>query len=206
MAMDNMTIRKAQLEKLDAFVKTLYDETQVFKGYGIDLKDAEMLYMHIHELIQELLSCDTTEEFMDKVEQLHKAIAGVLIVMVPADLADQIKADMSGSYEEFNDEDFEEFIAGINKNAKKHPPRKKKDDEEDVENDPEELVDILDLKKHVKKKSERVKKEPKVDKTDEEVFFGETPDEDVNDEEWTEINPEAPEDPMQDVWDNFKKQ
>lgn len=193
MAMDNMTIRKTQLEKLDVFVKTLYDETQTFKQYGVDLKDVEMLYLHIHEMIQELLSCNTTDEFMAKIEELHKAIAGVLVVMVPAAMAEQIKKDMGDSYEAFDDDAFEEFIAGINKNAKASvkPKADADSEEEDPDNDPDELVDILDLKGHVKKKkTEPVKKKPKADYEDDEM----PPDEDTDKE-----------DPLQDVFNNFKQ-
>lgn len=161
MAMDNITIRKAQLEQLDKFVKQLYDETQLVKKYGVDLKDLEMLYLHIHELIEELLQCNTTDEFMAMIQQLHQAIAGVLIVIAPAS-ADQVKADMSESHTEFNDEEFEEFIANLQKTSaskfSNHQKQaKNRDKEEEVTNDPEELLDMMDLKDHVKPKSKKEK-------------------------------------------------
>lgn len=147
MAMDNMTIRKAQLEKLDNFVHTLYLETQTFKQYGVDLKDLEILYLHIHELIEELLQCNTTDEFMAMIEQLHKAIAGVLIVAIPKG-AEQVMKDFADAHGGDGAMDLDKFVNNLKGRSSSIKPDP---DEEEVDNDPDELVDMLDLNKHVNK-------------------------------------------------------
>jgi hypothetical protein len=161
--MDNMAIRKAQLEKLDAFVKTLYDECQVFNKY-MNMKDLEMLYLHIHELIEEMLKCKNTDEFMAMIEDLHRAIAGILIIAVPAN-AGQIMQDMQESYTDFKGKDFEEMLQNLQKTSvqkyggkskvKDTPNQSLEDDYEEPNNDPEELIDMLDLQDHVKPKKKK---------------------------------------------------
>lgn len=187
MAMDNMSIRKAQLDQLDKFVKQLYDETQMTKKYGVDLPDLEMLYLHIHELIQELLQCQTSDEFMAMIQQLHEAIAGVLIVVAPGNAA-QVKEDLQNAHTKFSDEEFDDFIKNINKNYSKKTdgmPKSQKQPEEEVENDPDELVDLMDLGDYVKPKDKKEKK-PKAEAEEEET------------------DSDDGSDPFEDVYKNFK--
>lgn len=196
MAMDNMTIRKAQLEKLDAFVHTLYQETQTFKGYGIDLKDLEILYLHIHELIEELLQCNTTDEFMAMIEQLHKAIAGVLIVAIPQG-AEQVMKDFADAHGGSGAMDLDKFV----NNLKGRNSSVKPDEEDDVDNDPDELVDILDLSDHVNKVDKKKmdswgKKAPKTEEALNED------NEDPSEEEVPKNKPKAnSNDPLADMWE-----
>ncbi len=172
MAMDNMTIRKAQLEKLDDFIHTLYQETQTFKGYGIDMSDLEALYLHIHDLIQDLLSVNTTDEFMEKVAEFHKGIAGVLIIVGAGDPT-QIAEELKNAHEGLSDMDVAEFLknmkvkekstpkddsTGSNQKAPESKPEPQVEEEEIDEEEEEkrrqkesdELIDQLDLKQHVK--------------------------------------------------------
>ena len=168
MAMDNMTIRKAQLEKLDDFIHVLYQETQTFKGYGIDMTDLEALYLHIHDLIQDLLSVNTTEEFMEKVAEFHKGIAGVLIIIGAGD-PEQIAEELKSAHDGLGDMDVQEFLKNMkvkekpqkdstwsNQNDSK-PQKPQQEEEEEVEESAEErrkksedLISQLDLEKHVK--------------------------------------------------------
>ncbi len=137
MAMDNMNIRKKHLEKLDQFVKTLYDETKVFSQY-MNIKDLEILYLHIHDLIQEMLQCKTTDEFMAMIEELHKSIAGVLIVVAPSQ-ASQVKQEMGETYEDFKAESFDDLINQIQKTATEKFGNKGKEKAEQMEKDLREL-------------------------------------------------------------------
>lgn len=198
MAMDNMTIRKAQLEKLDAFVHTLYQETQTFKGYGIDLKDLEILYLHIHELIEELLQCNTTDEFMAMIEQLHKAIAGVLIVAIPQG-AEQVMKDFADAHGGSGAMDLDKFV----NNLKGRNSSVKPDEEDDVENDPDELVDILDLNDHVNKVDKKKmdswgKKAPKEEPVEDEASPSDLESKVKNYVEKTESKDN---DPLADMWE-----
>lgn len=169
MAMDNMTIRKAQLEKLDDFIHTLYQETQTFKGYGIDMADLEALYLHIHDLIQDLLSVNTTEEFMEKVAEFHKGIAGVLIIVGAGD-PEQIAEELKNAHEGLGDMDVQEFLKNMKVKEKSKPktdstesnqndskpqqPQAEVEEEEESEEErrkkSEDLISQLDLEKHVK--------------------------------------------------------
>lgn len=164
---DNMAVRKKQLEQLDAFVKGLYDDCKALTKYsGTDFSDLEMLYMHIHELIEEMLQVKTTDEFMDMMKQLHQAIAGVLIVVAGTpDVANQVKQDMQDSYQDFEASNLDDFVDNLQKtsmnkygNKKQKRNWDKKDPEEEVENDPDDLVDTLDLKDHVTKDSRGVRR------------------------------------------------
>lgn len=154
MTMDNMNVRKTQLEKLDEFVHTLYKEVQVFKNYGIDLPDLEILYLHIHDLIQEMLQAKTSQEFMQMMEELHKAIAGVLIIVAPAN-ANQVAQDMKHAHANFDVDAF------LNELQKKGPMKTKTNapDDQDIENsrskeelekDKEDLINTLDLQDVIK--------------------------------------------------------
>lgn len=161
-------IRKEQLKKLDDFVHGLYTELQTFKTYGIELKDIEALYLHIHDLIEELLSCNSTDEFMKKVEEFHKAVAGVLIIISPAK-ADAVKQEMKDSYQDFKADNFDDLLNNLQKTASQkygsNAPQDQNDnpsdqeEEEEPDNDPDELVEQLGLKDHVKKKPKWESKE-----------------------------------------------
>lgn len=201
MAMDNMTIRKAQLEKLDDFVHTLYQETQTFKQYGVDLKDLEILYLHIHELIEELLQCNTTDEFMAMIEQLHKAIAGVLIVAIPKG-AEQVMKDFADAHGGDGAMDLDKFVNNLKGRSSSLKP-----DEPEVENDPDELVDILDLGKHVNKNKPKAKWNLDEVADQEEVSPPKNKkpslddDEDPSEEEVPKTKPKANgDDPFADMW------
>lgn len=190
--MDNMKIRKAQLEKLDDFVHKLYEETKVFGQY-MNMKDLEILYLHIHELIQEMLQCKNSDEFMAMIEDLHRAVAGILIVAVPAN-AEQIKQDMEESHENFDNDAFAQMMddiknGSVQKNGgsakkrsssetvrkespeteakqKSQPTNSWDEDEEEVENDPDELIEMLELEDQVKQSKAKKKKKPDAFKND----------------------------------------
>lgn len=157
MAMDNMQIRKKQLERLDGFVHDLYKETQMLKQYGEDLSDLEGLYLHIHDIIQDLLSVPTTAEFMKKVEEFHKGIAGIVVIIGagdPQQVADELKKAQSG----MSDMDVEEFLKGMKvkeksnyKKPDEEPAKEpvKEQTEEEREEEKKDLVDTLDLNDQV---------------------------------------------------------
>lgn len=197
--MDNMKIRKAQLEKLDAFVHSLYLESQTFGQY-MNMKDLEMLYLHIHELIQEMLQCKNTDEFMAMIEDLHRAIAGVLIIAIPAN-ANQVKQDMEEAHDGFSGNTFDEMLQNLTKSSvQKFGGASKErsnsetvskesegtEEEEEVENDPDELIDMLDLGDVVKKTNDKLKKRKK------------------QLEEELKPKKDDDEDPMADLYDSFE--
>ena len=168
MAMDNITIRKKQLEKLDEFIHGLYQETQTFKQYGVELPDLEGLYLHIHDLIMDLLSVQSSDEFMKKIEEFHKGIAGILIIVGagdPQDIADQLKQ----SHEGMSDIDVSEFLKNMKVKEDGTKPSKpsaeptqnvdesaetSEEDERRRKKDAEELVSQLGLEKHVSKQTD----------------------------------------------------
>lgn len=210
---DNMKVRKEQLEKLDAFVKDLYDECQVLTKYsGTDFSDLEMLYLHIHEMIEEMLQVKTTKEFMEMMAKVHQAIAGVLIVISkdPSKAA-QVKQDMQEVNPGFQAENIDDLVNQLHKtsvekygNQKPQQPQPE-EEEEPVANDPDEAVDTLGLQDHVTKKSKGVRTSKFIkDKPGEEE---ETPR-----KRRTQRKEETPdgsgipdeEDPMGDIYEDFK--
>lgn len=189
MAMDNMTIRKKQLERLDKFVHELFKETQMLQQYGEDLSDLEGLYMHIHDIIQDLLSVPTTAEFMKKVEEFHKGIAGIVVIIGAGDphqVAEELKKAQSG----MSDVDVEEFLKNMKVKEKSTPVKPQpKAEEETVEQSEEEreaekkdLVETLDLNEQVSSAKPKQRDWSKNAESDEKV-------------------PEASEqDPLDDLW------
>lgn len=162
---NNEQVRKAQLEKLDQFVKTLYDECDVFSQY-MKMDDLQMLYMHIHELIQEMLQCKTTDEFMAMIQQFHQAVAGVLIVVAPAN-ANQVKQDMKESYTDFKADNFDDLLQKIHETsvkkfgkegAEKAKEMEEKMKEERTKEETEELLDTLELKDYADRAAQREQK------------------------------------------------
>ena len=155
---DNMKVRKEQLEKLDEFVKGLYDECQTLTKYsGTDFSDLEMLYLHIHEMIEEMLQVKTTQEFMEMMAKVHQAIAGVLIVISkdPSKSA-QVKQDMQEAHPGFKAENIDDLVDQLHKTSVAKYGNQPQEEEE-VENDPNDAVDALGLQDHVTKKSRGVR-------------------------------------------------
>lgn len=210
---DNMKVRKEQLEKLDDFVKELYDECKTLTKYsGTDFSDLEMLYLHIHEMIEEMLQVKTTQEFMEMMAKVHQAIAGVLIVISkdPSKSA-QVKQDMQEVHPGFQAENIDDLVDQLHKTSVEkygnQPQQPQADEEEAVENDPDEAVETLGLQDHVTKKSKGVRTSK---------YIKDKPQE-GDDEEWeprkrkTKRNEETPdghgtpdeEDPMGDVYKEF---
>jgi hypothetical protein len=217
---DNMQVRKAQLEKLDDFVHTLFKECETFETYGMNMKDLKMLYQHIHELIQEMLQAKNTDEFLAMIEDFHRAVAGILIIAVPAD-AGQIMQDMNETYEDFQGQDFDEMLKNLHKTSvQKHGkkskvnPKTPKQPEEDADNDPDELLRMMDLEEHAKRKGgggthkKRPTPEPQEEASDDEEdveFGGKSVWDDMEDDnrnhEDTEIK--FGDDPYDDVYKNY---
>lgn len=214
MAMDNMSVRRAHLEKLDEFVHKLYQETQTFKQYGLNLEDLEVLYLHIHEVIEDLLACDTTDEFMAKMAELSKGIAGVLIIAMPGS-AQQIVDQLKGAHEAMSDVDVDDFLKNMKvKEKSAPPPDTKPQSEEEREKDKEDLIDTLGLEKQVKeskpgkKKADRPwgknKAQDEVTTTEDDTHGNEdlAIDDEDNEEEVPPTAPNANDgvDPLNDLW------
>lgn len=139
--MDDITVRRKHLEKLDAFVHSLYLETQTFKQYGMDLPDLEVLYLHIHDLITDMLSVTSSTDFMKKMEELHKGIVGIMIV-VGAGNPEQIVKEMSEAHEGMSDMTVEDFLNNMKVKEKPEKP-KQEDIEEDTDEDKQARADSL---------------------------------------------------------------
>ena len=224
MAMDNMSIRRKHLEKLDEFVHKLYEETQTFKNYGVDLPDLEITYLHIHELIQEMLQCKTSEEFMEMIAELSKGIAAVLIVAVPQN-AHQVANDLKGAHEAMSDMDVNEFLKNMQVKEKSAPPPAPPKSKEEREKDKDDLLDTLDLKKEVENSKPKKSAPPRPwhekggdeDEGEEQSSIEENvapvdpPSEDDDTEETvtkqTDNEPQAKteEDPLEHIWKSWEK-
>lgn len=209
MAMDNMQIRKKQLERLDAFVHELYKETQMFKQYGEDLPDLEGLYLHIHDIISDLLSVQTSQEFFKKVEEFHKGIAGIVVIIGagdPQQVAEELQKAQSG----MSDIDVEDFLKNMQVKEKSAPVKPKEQapapemTEEDREAEKKKLVDTLDLNEQV---STAKPKERNWDKSNEEDNEEPAPTKpSVDEEDDIEPAPTTPADtdPLDRLWSQWK--
>lgn len=204
MAMDNMQIRKKQLERLDEFVHELYKETQMLKQYGEDLPDLEGLYLHIHDVIQDLLSVPTTAEFMKKIEEFHKGIAGVIVIIGAGD-PQQVAEELKKAQQGMSDVDVEDFLKNMKvKEKSNYKPQSKPDPEpkptkeqtaEERDAEKEELIDTLDLKEQVstaKPKERNWDNQPATDNGEDDTVAKADDSEEAND-------------PLSKLWDEWNK-
>lgn len=205
MAMDNMTIRKKQLERLDAFVHELYKETQMLKQYGEDLPDLEGLYLHIHDIIQDLLSVQTTAEFMKKVEEFHKGIAGIVVIIGAGD-PQQVAEELAKAQQGMSDVDVEDFLKNMKVKEKSTPvkpkeePKAPEQTEEEREEEKKDLVDTLDLNEQVSAAKPKERNwDKKVEEEPEETPVAPKPQQPVSKEE------ADAKDPLNDLWNQWNK-
>lgn len=161
----SMDIAKKQLEKLDLFIQDLQKELITLAQYT-DVGPSRALYAHIRELIKELVDEQDPNAFGKKFQGVNQAVAGILIVLVPKS-AGQVARNMQKAHgQNFDPSQFADLVKDMNQNINTNIPQNPGnpvnpddedfivEDEEQPENKAEELIEMLDLNKHVKPKAE----------------------------------------------------
>jgi hypothetical protein len=161
---NNIDIMKKQLEKLDDFLETLQVEAKTLDQY-CDMGPARALYAHIRELIKDLMNTKNFDDFDKKMLGLNQAVAGILIVIMPAKAASVQKNMQKAHGKDFDPTDLNELVKNMNANMDMTPSNSPTppdddddnpiadDDEPEVNNDPDEIIRLLNLEDKVKRKS-----------------------------------------------------
>lgn len=152
-------VLKKSLEMTHAFLLDRQRDLVAFKNFGIDTEPLEVLYKHFIKLLEEMMAAPSPREFHDMMTEIAKSIAGVLIVIVP-DMEGEVKADMK-NFQGFEASSFEDLINNINKNTsaqfRAKPTGGTENEMKQPDNKVEDVVDMLDLKDHVKPGSKKAK-------------------------------------------------
>ncbi|MNP05527.1 hypothetical protein D3C76_974820 [compost metagenome] len=161
----SMDIAKKQLEKLDTFVQGLQQELVTLAQYT-DVGPSRALYAHIRELIKELIDEQDPNKFAQKFQGVNQAVAGILIVLVPAS-AGKVARNMQKAHgQNFDPSQFSDLVKDMNQNINTNVPQNPTDpvnpededfiveDEPKVENKAEDVISMLGLEKHVKPKAQ----------------------------------------------------
>jgi hypothetical protein len=143
---------KARLERIENLLDELQKELHVFQQY-MDVKPEMALYSHMKALIADMKKTKDPHAFAAKLKGLNQSIAGILIIAVPTSVK-KVMQNMQRAHADFNpnqfaagakamEEAFGGFQAHFDPTKTMHP---------EPNNDPQELVDMLGLQEHVRKK------------------------------------------------------